>query len=99
MIILGKTIHKLTILCHLNRFELTPGTAGSKGEGGQCGLLLCESGMELAAGFFQSVGGRLWFGAPETGLPLESIWPMFGLSLDDALVLVDVIVVVVAVDV
>ncbi len=62
---------------------------------GRCGLLLCESGIELAPGFFQSIGGRLLFGAPETGLPLESTWPVFDLPLDEAVVLVNIIAVVV----
>lgn len=37
-------------------FELTRGAAGGNGKGGQRSLLLWESGIELAPGFFQSVG-------------------------------------------
>lgn len=76
----------------MNIFTLTLGAAGSDGDGGQLGLLLCESGIKLAPGFLQLVEGRFWFEALETGLPLGSAWPAFGFSLDDALVLVDVIV-------
>lgn len=40
--------------------DLTTGTlgeAGREGEGDQRALLLCESGIELAPGFLQSVEG------------------------------------------
>lgn len=64
--------------------ELTPGTGRSKGVGVQRGLLLCESGIEFAPGFFQSVGSRLRFVSPGTGLPLWST--TFSFSLDGAAV-------------
>ena len=92
--ILGESIQKIATLHYLNPVKLTPGAAGSGGEGSKFGLL-CESGIELAPGFFQSVGGRLWVGAPETGLPLGSTLPTLVLSLDDAVVLADVTTVVV----
>lgn len=75
-----------------------PGVAGSEKEGGQRGLPLCESGIEFVSGFFQSVGGRLWFGPTETGLPLGSTWTTLSLSLDNAVIRVDVVVVVVGED-
>lgn len=40
--------------------------------------------MELAPGFFQSVGSRLWFVSPGTGLPLWST--TLGFSLNDAVI-------------
>lgn len=43
------------IIIHLNLVGLTPGAAGSRGEGGLRGRLLCESGIELTPGFFQSL--------------------------------------------
>ena len=92
---LGESVQKIATIHYLNPFKLTPGAAGSGGEGSKFGLLLCESGIELAPGFFQSGGGRLWVGAPETCLPLGSTLPTLGLSLDDAAVLVDVTMVVV----
>lgn len=75
-------------------FELTAGTGGSKGVGGQRGLLLCESGIELAPGFFQSVVNRLVSETPELGLPLRSTSPTLSLSLGDAVLAVIVVVVV-----
>lgn len=55
---------------------------------------MCESGIELAPGLFQSVGNRLWFGTAETGLPLWSTWSTFILSLDDAVIGIIVMMVV-----
>lgn len=75
-------------------FKLTAGTGGSKGVGGQRGLLPCESGIELAPGFFQSVVNRFVSGFPELGLPLRSTCPMLSLSLGDAVLAVTVVVVV-----
>lgn len=74
----------------MNSFGLTPGATGNEGD--QLVLLLCESGIELAPAFFQSVGGRLWFGAPEASLSLGSARSMLGLSRDDVLVFADVII-------
>lgn len=74
----------------MNSFGLTPGATGNEGD--QLVLLLCESGIELALAFFQSVGGRLWFGAPEARLSLGSARSMLGLSRDDVLVFADVII-------
>lgn len=68
----------------LARTSGVPGTGGSKGVGVQRGLVLCESGIELAPGFFQSVGSRLRFVSTVTGLPLWST--TLGFSLDDAVV-------------
>lgn len=72
-------------------FKPTAGTGGSKGVGGQRGLLPCESGIELAPGFFQSVVNRLVSGSPELGLPPR---PTLGLSLCDAVLAVAVAAVV-----
>lgn len=72
-------------------FKPTAGTGGSKGVGGQRGLLPCESGIELAPGFFQSVVNRLVSGSPELGLPPRST---LDLSLGDAVLAVTVVVVV-----
>lgn len=71
--------------------KLTAGTGGSKGVEGQRGLLPCESGIELAPGFFQSVVNRLVSGSPELGLPLRST---LSLSLGDAALAVTVVLVV-----
>lgn len=67
----------------MNLVGLTPGAAGSRGEGGLRGRLLCESGIELTPGFFQSVENRLWFETPETGLPP---WSTTILTAEDVLI-------------
>lgn len=77
------------IIIYLNLVALTPGAAGSRGEGGLRWRLLCESGIKLTPGFFQSVENRLWFETPETGLPP---WSTTALPPDDVLTGVVVLV-------